>query len=200
MTEDWAVSEGDSGSLLDSDPPPNGRQVEFEQLFRQHNRTLVNYVYRYVHSRRDAEDIAQEAYCRIFGLGDPSVLSHLNRYLYRTARNLAIDRLRERVRRETFLRKECVLEQALQAARQSPSPEQVWVAREEIEALTGAMVGLTPKVKAAFALVRQDGHSYEEAAIKLGVKPNSVRRLVARAMELLVDAVPREAGNSRARR
>lgn len=200
MTEDWAVPEGDSGPLLDSDPPPNGRQAEFEQLIRQHNGALINYVVRYVHSRRDAEDIVQEAYCRIFRLGDPSVLSHLSAYLYRTARNLAIDRLRERARRETFVRKMCVLEQALRTSYQSPSPEQVWVAKEEIQTLAQAIEALTPKVKAAFVLVRQHGLSYEEAAGKLGIKPHSVRRLVDRAIEFLVDAVSQESPNLRARR
>jgi RNA polymerase sigma factor (sigma-70 family) len=200
MIEDSAAPQGDSSSLLDSDLPSQGQKDEFEQLVRKHNRALVNYVDRYLHSRRDAEDVVQEAYCRVFGLGDPNVLSHLNGYLYKTARNIAIDRLRERLRRETFLREECSLQQGLRAANHSPSPEQTLLAMEEIEILARAIEALTPKVKAAFVLVRQYGLSYEEAAHKLNIKPHSVRRLVDRAIEFLVDAVAQERTDSRADR
>jgi len=201
MAEEWAVPEGDSSSLLDSDPPSNGRQADLEQLIREHNRELVHYIERFLHSRRDAEDIAQEAFCRVFGLmGDPRVHSHVNAYLYKTARNLAIDRLREHRRRDMFLRKQSMLEQAFRGAYHSPSAEQVCLAREEVEALSRAAESLTPKVKAAFVLVRQHGLDYEEAAKRLGVKPHSVRRLVDRAKEILIDAVAQDRSNKRVRK
>ena len=203
MSEEWAVPEGDSSSLLDSDPPPNGRQAELEQLIRQHDRALVNYVYGFLRSRGDAEEVVQEAYCRVCGLSGSAVVSHFNRYIYRAARNIAIDRIRERVRRETFLKDERGREKYQHTLNQSPSPEQVWVAREELEALSRAIEDLStvsPKAKAAFVLIKRRGLSYEEAAVQLRVKPNSVRRLVDRAIEYLVDAVDHESSGSRKRR
>lgn len=187
MNKDWAVPEGDSGSLLGSDPPTNERQPEVAELIRQHNDALVKYVYRLVHSRADARDIVQEAYCRFFRLGDPSILSHFRRYLFKTAKHVAIDWIREQVLRDSFLR-----EEPLRAACDAPSLEQVWEAKEDLEAFLQAVERLPPKAKLAIVMFLEDGRSYEEVAIKLGIKTHSARRLVERAMDFLVDAIAQE--------
>ena len=54
---------------------------------------------------------------------------------------------------------------------------------------------LPPKTKMALLMVRQEGLSYEEVASKLGIKTHSARRLVERAMEYLLEAVPQEKHN-----
>ena len=43
---------------------------ELEEFLRENNNALISYVYSWVRSRADAVDIVQEAYCRIFRLGD----------------------------------------------------------------------------------------------------------------------------------
>jgi RNA polymerase sigma factor (sigma-70 family) len=191
MSQDEAV-EMESRRLLDSEEPParQKRHAQLERLLREHNDALINYVYGWVHSRSDAKDIVQEAYCRIFRLEDPTALSHFRGYLYRTAKNIAADWLRRRVVREAF-----VEEQPLRAAREAPSCEQVWLAREEMERVQSAVEELgkiAPKTKMALLMIKEEGLSYEEVAAKLGIKTRSAHRLVQRAMEYLVEAVSRE--------
>jgi len=161
------------------------RHNALEKLLSQHNDELVNYIYSWVRSRADARDIVQEAYCRIFRLGEPHVISHLRAYLYKTAKNIATDWIRQRVVREAY-----VEEEPLRAPQETPSPEHIWLAREELEALQRGIEALPPKTKMALLMVRQEGLSYEEVAIKLGIKTHSARRLVERSMEYLLEAVP----------
>src|SRR5882762_5119855 len=80
------------------------RHAELVELLRKHDDELVNYVYSRVRDRAEAKDIVQEAYCKIFRLGDSRAISHLRAYLYETAGNLANDWIRKRVVREAFAR------------------------------------------------------------------------------------------------
>ena len=104
--------------------------TNLDQFLRENNNALVSYVYSWVRSRPDALDIVQEAYCRIFRLGDLQAVSHLRGYLFKTARNIATDWVRQRVVREAF-----VQEEPLRGKREAASPEDIWLAREELEAL-----------------------------------------------------------------
>jgi len=157
--------------------------TDLEQFLRENNNALVSYVYSWVRSRADALDIVQEAYSRIFRLGDLQAVSHLRGYLFKTARNIATDWVRQRVVRETF-----VQEEPLRGNREAASPEDIWLAREELEALQQDVEALPPKCKLALVMVRLDGASYEEVGECLGIKTHSARRLVERATEYLLES------------
>src|SRR6059058_5512963 len=104
MREHEVASQTDGGRLSGSGPSKGDeRHVQLEKLLNQHNDALVNYVYSWVRSRADARDIVQEAYCRIFRLDEPHVISHLRAYLYKTAKNIATDWIRQRIVREAYV-------------------------------------------------------------------------------------------------
>jgi RNA polymerase sigma factor (sigma-70 family) len=197
MTEREVASEVESNGLSDSGPPTiENRNAAIEELVRQHNDELVNYIYRWVRSRSDARDIAQEAYARIFRLGDKNVVSHLRGYLYKTAKNIASNWVRSRITRETFVAK-----QSLGTSEgDDRTPEQICLAREELEIVKSAFRQLSPRMRMAVHLIKEDGLSYDEVAVRLGIKPSSVRRLVERAMEFLLEAVSKERTASRGSR
>jgi len=188
LRESEVATGANSNRVPDPEPSKDDeRRVNLELLLRQHNDALVNYIYSWVHSRSDAKDIVQEAYCRIFRLGDPHAVSHLRAYLYKTAKNIATDWIRQRIVREAY-----VQEEPLRAPQETPSPEQIWLAREQLEALQRGIEALPPRTKMALLMVRQDGLSYEEVGEKLGIKTHSARRLVERAMEYLLEAIQQE--------
>ncbi len=168
------------------EPHPIGAahpDTDLEQFLRENNNALVSYVYSWVRSRPDALDIVQEAYFRIFRLRDLQAVGHLRGYLFKTARNIATDWVRQRVVREAF-----VQEEPLRGNRESASPEEIWLAREELEALQHDVEALPPKCKLALVMVRLEGASYEEVGERLGIKTHSARRLVERAMEYLLES------------
>jgi RNA polymerase sigma-70 factor (ECF subfamily) len=148
---------------------------------------LVNYIRKWVRSRADAEDIAQEAYARIFRLGDPNVVSHFRGYLFRAAKNIACNWIRARLNLEKFVKKE-----SLKGGVDTITPERICIDRQELEAVRRAFQELPPRTRLVIHLLKEDGLSYEEIGLKLGIKPLSVRRLVDRAMEFLLEAVSKE--------
>ena len=65
-------------------------------VISDHNRLLVGYLTSRLRSEQEAKEVAQEAYVRLLQLQDPGTSSLLRAYLFKTATNLAIDRLRHR--------------------------------------------------------------------------------------------------------
>ena len=174
----WLVEQS-AGSL----PCKTGHsRDQLAEFLRENNNALVSYVYSWVRSRPDALDIVQEAYCRIFRLGDLQGVNHLRGYLFKTAKNIATDWVRQRIVREAY-----VHDEPLRGNKEAASPEDIWLAREELETLERNVENLPPKCKLALIMVRVDGASYEEVAEKLGIKTHSARRLVERAMEYLLE-------------
>lgn len=157
-------------------------EQDLGQFLRENNNALVSYVYSWVRSRPDALDIVQEAYCRIFRLGDLRGVNHLRGYLFKTAKNIATDWVRQRVVREAY-----VHDEPLRGNKEAASPEDIWLAREELEALERNVRNLPPKCRCALIMVRLEGASYEEVGQHLGIKTHSARRLVERAMEYLLE-------------
>lgn len=179
------------------EPPANdGRRAELEQLINKHNDELVSHIYRRVGSRETARDIVQEAFLRIFRLGNLRAVDHLRGFLYQTARNIAVDWLRKRVVRKYF-----ATEEALRTTQEDfRTPDRICLATEELEILKHAFELLPPRTQIAVRLIREDGLNYEDVGKRLGIKTPSARRLVERAMEFLLEAVSPDDLNTRRKR
>src|ERR1700743_3922041 len=65
-----------------------------ERLFREHNEALIRFLRGRVGSHNEALEVAQEAYVRLLSLDQPGAVSYLRAFLFQTANNLALDRLR----------------------------------------------------------------------------------------------------------
>jgi RNA polymerase sigma-70 factor (ECF subfamily) len=116
--------------------------------------------------------------------------------LYRAAKNIALNWIRSRITREAF-----VNEESLRANQEdNRTPEEICIAKEELEAVKCAFKQLPPRTRMVVHLIKEDGMSYDEVALKLGIKPSSVRRLVERAMEFLLEEVGRESFETRGNR
>lgn len=147
------------------------------QLFRSEHERIVRLIGRLVRCRAAAEDLAQDAFLRLWGrtlTGDGRSL------LFRTAQNLAIDHLRSgRVRSrhaETAGREE--------APPRVPSPDAAAVAREELRSLRAALRTLPRRAQRVLLLNRLDGLSYAEIARALGVSVSTVEKDMIRALEV----------------
>lgn len=76
-----------------------GNESAFETLVARYQRTVYFAAYRLTHNHADADDILQETFIRLFtSLQKVQEIEHLVAWLYRTAVNLAIDKLRQRSR------------------------------------------------------------------------------------------------------
>jgi RNA polymerase sigma factor (sigma-70 family) len=175
--------------------PSANHRTELEEFIREHNRALMSYVRSWVHSRADAADVVQEAYSRLFRLGERTKVRHVRGYLFQAARNIATDLNRQRTVREGF-----VHDAPLRGNLEEVSPEQIWLAREELETIQHEVEMLGPKCQFALLQVAVDGAKFEEVAAALGIKTHSARRLVERAIQTLRESGPQENSSSRKKR
>src|SRR4030095_16122685 len=76
----------------------------FGEFYRRHARALWSYVYRVTGNAADADDIVQDAFCRVL-CAELSDLSDEDgrRYLFRVAGNLMTDRWRRAERERAWL-------------------------------------------------------------------------------------------------
>src|SRR5947209_19542520 len=77
----------------------NGDQRAFEEVVRLTHRQVYTQAYRLVGDRQDAEDVAQDAYLRVFrGLSGFRGDAQFETWLYRIVANAAMSYLRRRHR------------------------------------------------------------------------------------------------------
>lgn len=171
----------------DCDPPPaegaatdeeRQRAETVSRLFRDHNRSLVSYLALRLRSVQEAKEVAQEAYVRVLQLDRPGADSLLRAYLFKVATNLAVDRLRQRRRRDSSYDEASSvdLETSLD------EPQRRTLAREQLQALIDGLEELPEKCRDAFLLFRLDGLGQQEIATRLGVTERMVRNYITQAL------------------
>ncbi len=152
------------------------------QLFREHNRVLVGYLTVRLRSEHEAKEVAQEAYVRLLQLQKPATPSLLRAYLFKTATNLAIDRLRHRsVRHRAEEHAELFADPAATRSELDDPAKQLLV-RERADQLLGYLQELPIKCQHVFNLHRLEGVPQREVARRLDFSERMVRRYVTYAM------------------
>jgi RNA polymerase sigma-70 factor (ECF subfamily) len=140
----------------------------FGEFYHRTARPLWVYVYRVTGNAADADDIVQDAFCRMLGadvdaLGDED----RRRYLFRVASNLAADRWRRAERERSWRERAGPVAPASAAPADAPT------------ALT--FQALKPQQRALLWLAYVEESSHEEIAAAMGLKRGSVKVLLARA-------------------
>lgn len=151
------------------------------QLFREHNRALVNFLRTRVSSEQEAQDVAQEAYVKLLQLHEPGAVSFLRGYLFRIATNLTVDRARHTVIRHRHAREQANAGLLGDFTGVGALDVQA-ITREEFEKAVAALNELSPRLRQAFVKHVVEGYSTSEIAAELAVDERTVRKFVTRAM------------------
>jgi RNA polymerase sigma-70 factor (ECF subfamily) len=158
------------------DPLAAERAALIGRLFREHNHRLLRFLAARLASDQEAHEVAQEAYVRLLQLDQPGAIGFLRAFLFKTAANIATDRLRHRqvVRHLAHLE---TTESEVFAA-----PETKVVAQQELDILSAGLAELAPRCREAFLLSRLTDLSSEEIARHVGVSSRMVREYVVQAL------------------
>jgi RNA polymerase sigma-70 factor (ECF subfamily) len=157
--------------------PPAGHADLIARLFREHNEALIRFLAVRLRSQQEAREVAQEAYVRLLNLDRPGAVSFLRAFLFKTAANLAIDRIRHEQTARQAARTGLLME-ALDSA---PTPEQSAASAEDIALLEKLLEELPPKCRRAFLMHRIHGLEFAEIAAQMGLGERMVRTYVVRA-------------------
>jgi len=154
-----------------------GRGEVIGQLFREHNRALVRFLMNRLRSSEEAADVAQEAYARMLQLDAPGTISYLRAFLFKTAANIAIDRLR--LRKVDEKRAQGQLLASFGAA---PPTEQHAADAEELRLIITYIDQLPPQQREVLLLSRFEPLSTAEIAARVGISERTVQHYIVESL------------------
>jgi RNA polymerase sigma-70 factor (ECF subfamily) len=165
----------------------------FGELVRCHQSAVYNVAYRMVGNRRDAEDLAQEAFLRAFRAFDRFDPDRpLRPWLKRITANLCLNQLQSsRVKTTSvvtdvhFPGQESITMDSYAQSR--PLPEQTVIRRETADQIRAAILQLSPHYRAVIELRHFQNLSYDEMAASLGRPLSSVKSDLFRARKQLAE-------------
>ena len=159
--------------------PLEERTRWFVQEVHPHDAALKKYLRGSFPSVRDVEDLVQESYLRVWQRHLLRPLSSARCFLYRVARNLAVDTLR----RATISPVACVAEIAeLPVADGQPDAAAITSVAEETAILLEAIESLPPRCREVLVLRKLGGLSIREIAHQLGISEGTVELHGAKGM------------------
>ena len=159
----------------------DGDEGAFTEIVDQHKDPLVNYLTHLTRSRERAEDLAQEAFVRLYRTASRyRDVERVAPLLYRIATNLAVSEAR-RDKRWSLL-----LPRFQAGGTQHAPPPDAGLLTDEVQKKVHAALGALPiKFRAPLVLFEMEDWSYEEIARALGVATGTVKSRIARGRERL---------------
>ena len=161
--------------LVGGQANPRAHARALSQLFESHNHTLVSFLTGRLGNEAEAKEVAQEAYVRMLQLDKPGAVSFLRAYLFKTAANIALDRIRRRIRSDRL--DEIYCEDDLT---NTVDPDREVSAREALATVRQALMELPARYRRAFLLNRFDDMSTEDIGRELGIKETQTRKYLRR--------------------
>ena len=144
--------------------------------FRKYYLELRLYVQQKYSRAGEADDIVQDAFQNILNAGNIDSLTNPRAYLYKTAKNIALNRLRQ---------KDChngiFVDIDDHDVVGEPLDRQI-VAENDVRCVRRTLERLPEKDRTTFLMHRMDGKSYKEISLELGITVSSVEKRMMKVL------------------
>lgn len=153
-----------------------------DDLFQQHAPELSGFFHRRLGSPDQAADLCQEVYLRLRRLeraGDVAALRNPRAFLFRIARNLLIDHLRQQRARPATV---ALHDPDLRLESDAPTPEAAASSAQTLAGVQAALTELPDHVRQALLWHRLEGLSQREIGTRLGVSERMAGKYISRAL------------------
>ena len=146
--------------------------ARFDIFVEEEHVRLFKSLYFVTGSREEAEDLAQEAFLKLWERWDRMTINDPTAYLF----GVALNGFRMRRRRATM---------AIRRQPASPAQRDGYLEAEMREDVRRLLLKVTPRQRAALLLVDLLGFPAEQAASILRIRPSTVRNLVSQGRKTL---------------
>jgi len=181
---------------MSAPPPPDPAEGagetadhDFASLYRRTLAPLRRYLTRLLGNPGEAQDVAHDAYLRVYPAIVRQSATRPAGLLYLTARRLAINRLKHRG--VSSAAHETIGREAGTAG--GPGVPQEVMVKQELGLLAGAIAQLPERCRAVLLLRSLELRPHREIAERLGISVSTVEKQHARALRLLRAALAAEA-------
>lgn len=128
-----------------------------------------------------AEDIVQSVFLKLWeNRAELPSIQHFASWFYTVVRNTIVSALRKQGSHDTYIH---YLKERMETTMETP--ELHLMKKEQFTLVQQAVDQLSPQQRTAFKLQREEGLSYEEIGIRMGIATNTVRVHLHKAMESL---------------
>jgi RNA polymerase sigma-70 factor (ECF subfamily) len=147
---------------------------------------LMHYLRQNWRNPDEIADMRQDIYVQVYDAARKQVPTHTKAFVFQTARNLLIDR----VRHDRVVPIEAVPDlETLDVPGDAPSPERATIARDDLRRLRTALDKLPPRCREAVVLGRIEGLPGRAIAVRMGVSDQAVSKHLANGIRALVNEI-----------
>lgn len=160
---------------------------KFEEVVNDYQKTIINFHYRFVGDRFEAENLAQETFIKMYlkfqTLKDPQKLKS---WMFSIARNVVIDFFRRNKNREIAFGNEIIANYVeATAANFNAQVDEDEISRE----LEKCIDRLSPQDQTLIKLLYYEGFSYKEISKLLKINQNTLKSRLHRARTILMETI-----------
>jgi RNA polymerase sigma factor (sigma-70 family) len=154
------------------------RKPLLDQIFG-YRAALQKYLRRFTGGAEDVDDLVQEAYMRVFAMPAGQAVDSPRALLFRVARNLAVDRARQRL---THATDDVADFEPLNVSSEEAEPDEQVDLRRRFESFCAAVDSLPPLCRQVFVLRKVYQLSHEEIAEVMGLSRSTIEKHVAKGL------------------
>lgn len=157
------------------------------QLFERHYSELRFYIAKkFWWQSGEAEDLVQDTFHNVLRIDNLESIDNPRAYLFQTANNLALNRLR------SLKKMDDRVEVSEVELFNEISPERIWMGNRNLNQLLEGLGALPEKYRKTFLLSRVENKSYREISEILGISESTVEKHIIRALKHLRDCLEGE--------
>lgn len=169
-----------------------GEEKGFEGLYNLYNRSIFNFIIKYVSSVPLAEDLTQEVFIKMWeNRRQLKEVRSFKAYLFISARNHTLNNLK------LVFRSEVAIGEVLSGFTDLRNDTEDDVLHKEyLQFLKETLNNLPERTREIFKLCREQEKSYDEVAKSLNISRNAVKNHMVRSMKFLSSSIKKEFGLS----
>lgn len=165
-----------------------GRESAFRELIRRYERPVFSVIYRMVHDRELAEDLAQETFIKVLNALDRYDPKYkFSSWIFKIAHNATLDQLRKKEPETLSLEgsphartQEQAEATSFTAVETAEDPEQYTHSRELGAEIEAAIQRLRPEYRSVIVLWHIEGRPYDEIAQIMDLPLGTVKTYIHR--------------------
>jgi RNA polymerase sigma factor (sigma-70 family) len=161
-------------------PPPGRHEDSLEQLYREHEAPLLQYLTRMLGHPEMAREVVQDTYERVHATYRAEEVLFPRAMLYRIATNTALMRLRRAKLEASIIAGPAGMDEV---ADEAPPPDRRVIADEINRRLVQAIQELRPNLRQVFVMAYVQGRARKEIAHELGLTLKRVDKRLTRALK-----------------